>query len=138
MVKVIKMEYQDKMLDAPIQLTSSTYQGYNYYVLSMGILPCAYVEIPKDSKYFNVDYDNIPIYCHGGLTYSEGFLHTVATIDEERYFIGWDYGHYGDYMGFYNTRNNLLNLGKKWTTIEIIKECIDVIRQLVKLEAENE
>lgn len=132
MVKVIEMEYQNKLLNPPIQLTNGTYQGHNYYVFNMGTHPCAYIELPKESKYYNVDFDYIPIYCHGGLSYSAGFLYTVSTIEEERYFIGWDYGHYGDFLGF--DTDTLLFSGKKWTTMEIIDECIDVIRQLVKLE----
>lgn len=131
------MEYQDNRLNPPLLLAEGIYQGYNYYVLSMGTHPCGYVEIPKDSPYFNVDYDCIPVCCHGGLTYGRGFLHTIADIEEDRYFIGWDYGHYMDYIGYFTSDENARFNNSKWTTKEIIYECMNVIEQLHKLEKEH-
>ena len=62
------------------QLAAGTFLGYNYYVLSFGTHPCAYVEIPRNNKYFGKDYDDIPVYPHGGLTYSSDHLATVDHI----------------------------------------------------------
>ena len=51
---------------------------------------CGYVEIPRESKYYGIDYDDIPVRCHGGLTFSD-------FIDEnDVYIIGFDCNHYGD------------------------------------------
>ena len=68
------------------------------------------------------------ISCHGGLTYSEEYLRTV---DKKGWFIGWDYAHYCDFLGYelempIYIRTN----GKKWTTYEIINECKQVIDQI--------
>ena len=137
---MIKMNYQAQRLDPPLVLASGTYKEYNYYVLSMGTHPCGYIEIPKSSKYYNVDYDNIPIECHGGLTYSSNYLGSIANECEERYFIGWDYAHYMDYVGYYSIgefKPSFSERLKKFTTIEIIHDCLKVIEQLISLERED-
>ena len=140
MIQMIEMEYKRERLNPPIQLASGVYQGYNYYVLSHGTHPCGYVEIPKGSKYYNTDYMNIPIECHGGLTYSSNYLITVTDEDSDRFFIGWDYAHFMDYVGYFDNKD--LSFLKstsliKWTTMDIIYECMNVIEQINKLEADN-
>lgn len=103
------------------------YMGHNYYILSMGTHPCAYVELRKDDKYYGVDYEYIPVLCHGDLTYSKSYLKTVWN---KGWFIGWDYAHSGDHMEYKSAPIS----GKKYTTEEIEEECRSVIRQLVELE----
>ena len=130
-----EMIYQSTRLNPPVVLESGEHNGYNYYVLSLGTHPCGYVEIPPESKYFNVDYDYIPVECHGGLTYGRGFLHTVANVDDNRYFIGWDYAHYGDFVGYkLGGFDEITSYDRRYTTEDIVRECKDVIEQLVKLE----
>lgn len=130
----IEMEYQKRSLRAdPIFLASEKKGKYSYYVLSMGSHPCAYIELPKDHPYFDKPYSDIPILCHGGLTYGSSYLNTISNNDEERYFIGWDYAHYGDYVYYDSLYLPVLD-GKKWTTNEMIQECLDVISQLEELE----
>ena len=51
-------------------LDNGIYNGYQYWIVSYGSHPCAYVELPKDHKYYGKDYVDIPIDCHGGITYS--------------------------------------------------------------------
>lgn len=46
---------------------------------------CGYVHLPENHPLSGFDYDDIPISCHGGLTFSEGGL------------IGFDCAHSGDY-----------------------------------------
>ena len=134
-----EMIYQATRLNPPVVLDSGEYNGYNYYVLNLGTHPCGYVEIPHDSKYFNVDYNNIPVECHGGLTYGRGFLHTVAGIDDNRYFIGWDYAHYCDYVGYHSMFGvDEAPFGdRRYTTEDVVRECKNVIEQLIKLEQEG-
>lgn len=137
MVKVIEMEYSSKRLKHPLILTGGTYQGYNYYVFSFGTHPCGYVEIPKTSKYYNVHYDNIPVSCHGGLTYSGNYLDSIATEDDGRYFIGWDYAHYNDYVGYYDMgefQSLFTATLLKHTSMEMVNDCCEVIEQLIELE----
>ena len=134
-----EMIYQSTRLNPPEILASGEHKGYNYYVLNQGTHPCGYVEIPHDSKYFNVDYDNIPVECHGGLTYGRGFLVGEATVDDNRYFIGWDYAHYGDYVGY----SSMFGVSesscgyKRYTTDTVVAECKYVIEQLIMLEQED-
>mgnify|MGYP001032403433 CR=1 FL=1 len=37
---------------------------------------------------------------HGGLTYSRDFLWISKERKLQGWFIGWDYAHYGDYVGY--------------------------------------
>ena len=110
-----------------------TYKKYNYFIFNLGTHPTAYIEIPKGNKLYGKDYDEIDLDVHGGLTYSSD---TLMFIKSNSWFIGWDYAHAGDYMGFYEDLNdwNEWTLGKKWTTKEIISECKKAINQIVRLE----
>lgn len=117
-------------------LFKGTYKGYDFYVLSLGTHPTAYVKIPNGHPYFGKSYWNIDINCHGGLTYSENHLYIDKNTKIEGWFIGWDYAHWGDYISFIGddeilSKNNAM---KKWTTDEMIQECLDVIDQLVEVQ----
>ena len=125
-----EMVYSDKRLRSGDVLQSGNKNGFNYWVVSYGTHPCCYVEIPKGHKYYNVDYDNIDISCHGGLTYGKSYLAAV-TGDEptDRWFIGWDYAHYGDYCGYYS-KWSISNQERKYTTNIMKCHCLEVIEQL--------
>ena len=111
-------------------LDKGIYKGYHYAIVSFGSHPCAYIELPKGHKYYGKDYDDIPIDCHGGLTYSrEGILPSSNDYHKDGYWIGWDYAHLGDYCGWLNVFDST---GKKWTTEEILQEVKEVIEQLSK------
>lgn len=112
-------------------LDSGKCMGYNYYILNLGTHPTAYVEVPKDHKYYLKHYDEIDINVHGGLTYSEEKLFLENEVLFESWFIGWDYAHFDDYLGHEELypeeyRTN----GKKWTTEEIKEEVYNVCKQL--------
>ena len=104
-------------------LYTDNYKGYNYFIISYGTHPCAYVEIPKNHPYYGVNYMDIDdeIEVHGGLTYSSSGI----LLLHDTWVIGWDYAHCCDYSP-YLADSNL----KKWTTEEIIEECKRVIVQL--------
>lgn len=106
---------------------------------------CAYVRIPETHEFYGKHYDNIPIECHGGLTFSEftdfaplkkpvydstfiGSIWSGKWIEEKipkGYWIGWDYAHAGDWMPLMQNEN-----GKKWTPDEAVLEAKQVIEQL--------
>lgn len=120
-------------------LHSGSYKGYNFYIVSYGIHPCAYVEIPKNHRWFGKDYDEEEletIQCHYGLTYADNLNHVLGKEQsKDRWFIGWDYGHTGDYEGY----NEMLGFGlndKKWTTKEIYEEVKNVIEQIISLNSD--
>jgi len=142
--KIKPMVYQ---IERKIELLyKSNYKDYNYYILNLGTHPTAYIEIPKGNKLYGKDCNEIydmgyDIYVHRGLTYSDNELMGVKS---KNWFIGWDYAHAGDYIGYYedfnkwgiNTINRLYDC-KKWTTKEIIKECKDAIDQLIDILKEE-
>lgn len=121
-----KMEYKNEM--SRELLAKGEYLGYKYYILSLGTHPTAYVEIPKDEKHSLEEIEALEV--HGGITYNENILN-IGEKALKGWFIGWDYAHYGDYLGYemlyperYRTN------GKKWTSMEIKEEAYKVIDQL--------
>ncbi len=124
-------------------LFNDIYKGYHFYILNLGTHPTAYVEIPKNSKLFCQHHNRVNIDVHGGLTYSDNeLLISDRTLMANSWFIGWDYAHAGDYMGYYKKFKSLgLNSfesinNKKWTTEEIIEECKNAINQIINLESQ--
>lgn len=134
----------------PELICDGEYKGYYYAITSLGIYPCAYVEIPKESilyKYIICDNnkyryssltDKIENYCNGGLTYLDFGIPTGDFVDD--YFIGWNYKHCWDYIPkiycsqHYYTGNIISHNGIKWTNDKIIKEIKAVIDCLVEME----
>jgi len=113
-------------------LEKGTYKGYNYYIVSYGQYPCAYIELPIYSKFYGKSYDDIPIDVHGGLTYSGC---TIPFAEKDTWFIGWDYAHLFDFTGIeYTYPVHYRTPGKLWKTEEILYHCYSAIRQLRKLE----
>ena len=116
-------------------LDSGSCYGYNYFILNLGTHPTAYVEVPKSHKYFMSMYDNIDINVHGGLTYSEDFLYISKEQKLKGWFIGWDYAHFDDFIGYeLNYPVEFRTNGKKWTTEEIQKDVYEVCKQLFEAE----
>jgi hypothetical protein len=56
---------------------------------------CGYVILPKGHKYYGLDYDDIPVSVHGGLTYS--------TLIDENWVIGFDCAHGGDLIPYFGS-----------------------------------
>lgn len=109
-------------------LCQGKYKNYQFYILNLGTHPTAYVEIPRKHKFFRKNYEEIDIDVHGGLTYSEDHL---RDIKNNSWFIGWDYAHYGDYLGYEeNYPKEYKSEEKKWTTEEIFDDVVSVIEQL--------
>lgn len=106
-------------------LKTNTHAGYHYIIISYGTHPCAYVDLPKKHPWYELKYDEIPVKCHGGLTYSEK--------NDKFWRIGWDYAHCDDYSPLYfNSPENF----KKWTVEEIVKECESVCNQAYRVANE--
>ena len=79
---------------------------------------CGYVKLNTGSKFINSDYDDIPVECHGNLTF-KGYLQGMP----EGMWIGFDTNHYMDNM---NVKNQ-----------EFVEtECKKIIEQLIGLESE--
>ena len=141
---MIEMNYIDEMLfDNPLILDSGKHQGYNYWVISYGTHPCAYVELPKGHIYYgkcNGDAFDLPIDVHGGITYGNYGLHNI--VEQDKFLLGWDYNHYGDYSCMNSSMFfDMGDVGKMWSTEEILEDVKKVIEQLQnpeKLEEDND
>lgn len=122
-----EMIYSAKRLNPPEMLADGEYNGFHFFVLSLGTHPCAYIDV-TETDLNGKDYADIDISCHFGLTYSREYLNTV---DKKGWFIGWDYAHYCDFAGYeLEMPIGIRTGGKKWTTAEIVNECKQVIDQL--------
>lgn len=115
-------------------LLEGTYKGYNFYIISYEVHPCAYIELPENHPYYDKDYDDMKILVHGGLTYKGNLPSIIGKSN--RVFIGWDYAHVGDYLGF-TALFHMSDDEKKWTTKEIFEDVKWVINQLSTHEGEN-
>lgn len=123
-----------------VALARGKYEGYPFIVLSLGTHPTAYVCLPKGHPYFGKDYDFPDIDVHGGFTYANNEV-AKSTI-KDRWWLGWDYAHVGDYMGYYSPGGPLDEFyekhghdkDKRWTRDEIVEHAKDVIRQLKAVE----
>ncbi len=128
-----EMKYQAKR---KIELLDSgKCYNFKYYIMNLGTHPTAYIEIPKEHKCYRKDYGDIDVYVHGGLTYSSEYLWISKQDKIKGWFIGWNYAHYGDYMGYEEMFPKDIRVGgKKWTTEEIREEVFNACRQLKELE----
>jgi len=130
------------------------YKGIEYIVYYFSKMEHfnGYVKLPDNhpyQKYINkkrkvfsrmleVGYNKMQdINCHGGLTFSR----KITKKNQKDYpqgfslgsWIGWDYGHYGDYSCI----GGMELKGHKWTEKEVEKECKNVIRQLSKIKKQR-
>lgn len=137
-MKMKEMEY--KCESVAEVLYEGKYHGYHFVIVSYGFHPCAYVEVPKSHPWYGRNYSNDDILnnvnVHGGLTWGDDLEHVLGERGKNRWFLGWDYAHAGDFEGYYlskifkpKTVEPFLN-DKKWTTAEIYKEVKSVIRQI--------
>lgn len=126
-LEVIELEkiYYNERLKESIILKNETYKGYEYYIITLGTHPCSYVVLPKDHKYYGMNYDEIDVKCHYGLTYSRDYLISKDLIKEDVWVIGWDYAHLGDYLPY-----DFSDYGHKYTLDELEYEVKEVIKQL--------
>lgn len=84
---------------------------------------CGYIYLPESNKYYDKQYDDIPITCHWGLTFSK-------MINNE-WVIGFDCAHYGDVVP---SIYKLMHTGEYYRNIEFCKEqCMNIIDQLVDI-----
>lgn len=134
--KVIPEEMEYKNYNEIKLLYNDIYNGYHYFIISYGTHPCAYISINENDILYGKGYldieDNYNINVHGGFTYAHNELRlSENTTLYNPWYLGWDYAHVGDYFGY---RCDLLNeLDKKWSTLEIIEECKNVINQIKEL-----
>ena len=117
-----EMIYSNKISDSKngyTILADGEYNEHEFKIISYGSHPCCYVKLNPDEKYYGKAKDEIPLLCHGGVS----FAMVVENDDrfENGFWIGWDYAHYGDAWG-------TAIHGRMYTTqmlIADVKETID-------------
>ena len=114
---------------------SGNYKGIDWYILNNnGRYPLAYVQVYADS--LTVPISKINELVNGGITYGYDYDGYCYWNEEDtRKYIGWDYGHFGDYCNCDGLRDFM---DKKWTYNEIRKQIFDVIDLIVKSKEEWE
>ena len=126
-IEMTGQQLYDITVEKPERVAYGVYRGFHFYILTMGSHPCAYVDV-RDSELIADE-----INCHGGITYERTEL---ATVDYKSYFIGWDYAHYNDFLTFNDRLAKEYGepyRAHKYTLSEIVKECTNVIDQIIEL-----
>lgn len=119
-------------------LADGAFQGdkgiYEWFVVSYGSHPCAYVTVPSDSKFYRKDEYEMPkINCHGGVNFATyKFPKSAEDIVNHvnGWIIGWDYMHDTDFR----ISPLYIHDGRIWTTEEMVAECENVIDQILKID----
>ena len=123
-------------------LAHDTYKGYEFFIVSYGTHPCAYIVLTETSKFYGRHYkdrifDDLNLHVHGGITYS-GFR---KVENKPAYMIGWDYSHWNDFSGsclelpdIPGFAERLWPAGRRWTTDEVFEEVKEVIDEMIKEE----
>ena len=83
---------------------------------------CGYVHLTQDNDYFGMDYDRIPVNCHGGLTY--------ASEHDNQWVIGFDCAHFADLQPFYTDTEIYGNNGIYRDMDYVTKECESICEQI--------
>ena len=120
----IKLRVSEEALAAllkEVKLTSFLYRGYECEIKKTELgYYCGYVTLTPEDKHYKAPYSNIPIYCHGGITYS--------MMSKDGWKIGFDCGHFGDLIPAYSEKGGVF----KDATF-CIEECKSIVDQLVNL-----
>ena len=105
---------------------------------------CGYVGLPRGHKYYGDHYDDIPVICHGGLTYGRHNPNYPVANNEGLYWIGFDCNHAGDSPdrplyellnrgtpSMPNRYSALFTGGRVWTKSAVNLELHDIVNQLI-------
>jgi hypothetical protein len=83
---------------------------------------CGYVSLTSDNDFFGKDYDDIPVRCHGGLTY--------ASEEGDKWVIGFDCAHYEDLQPFYTDQSIYGGTGTYKNMEFVTEECESICEQI--------
>jgi hypothetical protein len=131
-----------EVLDIPVGTVIENFEveGIRVLVMRGPASLCAYVGVPENHFFTRFNYDEIPLECHGGLSFSN--FDETGLRPKGYYWFGWDYAHFMDAITF-KYEEPLLSLmketglslshGKEWTIEEVKKEATTVAYQLSEL-----
>jgi hypothetical protein len=141
----ILMERIDKIIELEGDFLYFKYKGYRCFILRpqykyrnepfANIHLCGYVELPKEHKYSQMDYYEIPVEVHCGLSFkrdSEEFYEIIkefyiGSTEAGNSVIGFDCAHFWD---LYNPAISLGN-GKYRDMVYVKKELKSLVKQLI-------
>ena len=91
---------------------------------------CCYLGVPSGHPLADFGYDDIPLDCHGGLTFGSEAKNEGTSFPLGWYFYGWDYAHAGD-RSVYDDYD--FETGKSWTDDDVEEELKDVLWNFIRL-----
>ena len=130
----------------PVIESRFEYRGYPCVVIFQPLgHRCGYVGLPEKNRFYGLDYNEIDVDCHGGLTYSSNHLYDQD--DTNTWWIGFDCAHSGDSPDLEavteafgdNTHVFMPRdiYGQLWTMKEVEDECCQIIRQIEEFLKQN-
>lgn len=113
----IMLAYDKAGLNSPIMVVKNTWlpMGFSEHGWGNG-----YVLIPEGHKYYGLDYDEIPVNVHGGLTFAEHIKDDDRGNFSDGFWVGFDTAHHND---------NMTN----WPKSRVLEETIDLFKQIYGL-----
>lgn len=97
---------------------------------------CAYIGVPKEHPLYGVDYEKVPVDCHGGLTFSEegGSTDKIPSLKSGYWWFGWDYAHSLDktFMPL-DLSDYSIEWLHKWTPREVYLEMGPALKSLEEI-----
>jgi len=89
-----------------------------------------YVAVPKGHVAWGVDYDDLPIEVHGGLTFGQVGRNSDNWPDDSLWWFGFDTYHAGDYVEY---TSEIKIDGRKWSLEDVIGETETMAAQFSKM-----
>lgn len=115
-------------------LAHDTYLGYEFYIISTGLFPCAYIKINKNNKLYGKDLEEVNkiLDFYRQITFSKKGL----VYDFYNWYIGIDYAHVGDFIGssLLLPEELLIANERKYSTKEIYQDVQDLIKKVKNLQ----
>ena len=125
-------------LESGTILMEDSYRGIPWIIMRGPSHLCAYLGLPPNHPFANLNYYDISLSVHGGLTF--GGLGDGKIYPSEYYWLGWDYGHFQD-AAFYDLEPpfSKYSIGTMWTVPMVLPEVIEAAGELAdKLAAIEE
>lgn len=119
------MKYPDDLVDIkdiPVgtKLRDWYEEGVRIIVLRANHSMNVYLGIPSVHPLAGHDYDDLPIDCHGGLTFAAEGDDTF--LPKGFYWYGYDYAHAGDYAWYSGGTPDFMDNDHKWSLKEIVDD----------------
>ena len=95
-------------------------QGLRFIIMRGPCSLCAYAGVPESHPLAGQRCYDLPIECHGGLTFSQ--LGGKKDFPSGYWWYGWDYSHCDDYVTYYDKPgfdSELRSNSKKWTVKDV-------------------